>query len=269
MTVRASRRADMTQRLRAAIENGTLRLVYQPQVDLASLRILRVEALLRWDDEEFGAVSPVEFIRLAEETGTIHPLGQWALERACHDAQALNTRLGRAIPVAVNVSMRQLCAPDFADMVEDALSRHRLAGSTLELEVTEGSLLADWGGAEDQLRRLRACGVQIAVDDFGSGFSSLRSLRRLPFQRLKIDSGFVAKVPGDAADTAIVSAIVMLAAQLGLAVVAEGVETTAQRDLLRQLGCEAGQGYLFHRPMTLEKLVDHLLETNDQAAPVS
>ncbi|HPU52169.1 MAG TPA: EAL domain-containing protein, partial [Burkholderiaceae bacterium] len=264
MTVRASRRAGMTQRLRAAIEADSLRLAYQPQVDLRNGRVLRVEALLRWHDEELGSVSPIEFIRLAEETGSIHSLGQWVLDRACRDARALAERLGRTLPVAVNVSMRQLCDPGFADLVEDTLARHQLSGSTLELEVTEGTLLAEWADVEDTLARLNQKGVLVAVDDFGNGFSSLRSLRRLPVQRLKIDSGFIANVPADPADTAIVSAILGLARQLKLGVVAEGVETTAQLELLRDLGCEAGQGYLFHRPMTLDALVSHLLETVDQ-----
>lgn len=258
MTVRASRRAGITQRLRGAIDSQSLRLVYQPQVDLRDERIVRVEALLRWDDAEFGSVSPAEFIRVAEETGTIHALGQWALERACQDSVTLGARIGRTIPFAVNVSMRQLCDPGFADMVENALVRHRLDGHLLELEVTESSLFSDWGGAQDQLTRLRALGIGMAVDDFGSGFTSLRSLRRLPLQRLKIDAGFIANVPADAADCAIVRAIVGLAEQLGLDVVAEGVETTAQRDLLRSLGCAAGQGYLFHRPMDLEGLATQL-----------
>ncbi|MBP6813586.1 MAG: EAL domain-containing protein [Burkholderiaceae bacterium] len=261
MTVRASRRAGMTQRLRAAIEADSLRLAYQPQVDLRDGRVLRVEALLRWHDEELGSVSPIEFIRLAEETGSIHALGQWVLDRACRDAHAMGERLGRPMPVAVNISMRQLCDPGFADLVDDTLARYHLTGHILELEVTESSLLADWDDIEETLARLRASGVQLAVDDFGSGFSSLRSLRRLPVQRLKIDSGFVANVPSDPADTAIVCAILGLARQLKLGVVAEGVETQAQLELLRELGCEAGQGYLFQRPMTLDALVVHLLES--------
>ena len=265
MTVRASRRAGMTQRLRAAIEADSLRLAYQPQVDLRDGRVLRVEALLRWHDEELGSVSPIEFIRLAEETGSIHSLGQWVLDRACRDARAISERLGRPMPVAVNVSMRQLSDPGFADLVDDTLARYHLNGDILELEVTEGSLLADWVDVEDTLARLRDSGVQLAVDDFGSGFSSLRSLRRLPVQRLKIDSSFVANVPVDPADTAIVSAILGLARQLKLDVVAEGVETQAQLELLRELGCEAGQGYLFHRPMMLDALVSHLLEPIGEA----
>jgi len=260
MTVRASRRAGMTQRLRAAIEADSLRLAYQPQVDLLDGRVLRVEALLRWHDEELGSVSPIEFIRLAEETGSIHALGQWVLDRACRDARTMSERLGRPMAVAVNISMRQLCDPGFADLIDDTLARYQLTGHILELEVTESSLLADWVDVEETLARLRASGVQLAVDDFGSGFSSLRSLRRLPVQRLKIDSGFIANVPSDPADTAIVSAILGLARQLKLGVVAEGVETRAQLELLRELGCEAGQGYLFQRPMTLDALVVHLLE---------
>ena len=260
MTVRASRRAGMTQRLRAAIEADSLRLAYQPQVDLLDGRVLRVEALLRWHDEELGSVSPIEFIRLAEETGSIHALGQWVLDRACRDARTMSERLGRPMAVAVNISMRQLCDPGFADLIDDTLARYQLTGHILELEVTESSLLADWVDVEETLARLRASGVQLAVDDFGSGFSSLRSLRRLPVQRLKIDSGFIANVPSDPADTAIVSAILGLARQLKLGVVAEGVETRAQLELLRELGCEAGQGYLFQRPMTLDALVAHLLE---------
>ncbi len=265
MTVRASRRASMTQRLRAAIENDSLGLVYQPQVDLRNGHILRVEALLRWNDAELGSVSPIEFIRLAEETGTIHPLGQWALECACRDAATLRARIGHALPIAVNVSMRQLCDPAFFDLVEETLAHHDLPAALLELEVTESSLLADWAGAERALVRLQAFGVQIAVDDFGSGFSSLRALRRLPLQRLKIDGGFVANAPDDPAEIAIVSAIVGLAKQLGLGVVAVGVETVEQLEMLRRLGCEAGQGYLFHRPMTLDALVSHLLHNADQA----
>ncbi|MCX7273760.1 MAG: EAL domain-containing protein [Burkholderiales bacterium] len=259
MAVRASRRAVMTQRLRMAVDNGSLSLVYQPQVELKTLHPRKAEALLRWHDEQLGEVSPIEFIRLAEETGSLQAIGHWVIEQACQDTQTLRERTGQEFTIAVNASLSQLCQSAFADMVEDALARYRLSGGQLEIEIAEGSLLSDWSGAERQIRQLRACGVVITLDDFGNSFTALRALRNLP-QRLKIDSRPLAGAPADSTEIAIAKGNLSMAAELGLEVVAKCVETRAQLDLVRGLGCGFAQGYLLHRPMTLDSLVSCLLE---------
>ena len=259
MAVRASRRAVMTQRLRMAVGNGSLSLVYQPQVEVKTLQPRKAEALLRWHDEQLGVVSPIEFIRLAEETGSLQAIGRWVIEQACQDAQTLRQRTSQEFTIAVNASLSQLCQSAFADMVEDALARYRLSGGQLEIEIAEGSLLSDWSGAERQIRQLRACGVVITLDDFGNSFTALRALRNLP-QRLKIDSRPLAGAPADSTEIAIAKGNLSMAAELGLEVVAKCVETRAQLDQVRGLGCGFAQGFLLHRPMDLDSLVACLRE---------
>ncbi len=260
VTARASRRAQLAQRLRSALASESPTLVYQPQVELRGHRITRLEALLRWRDEELGHVTPVELVRLAEETGTLQTLGERVLEQACRDARWLAQRCGLAIPVAVNVSGRQVAQADFADRVEDLLARYALHGEMLELEITDAGLLTDWGAAERQLGQLRQGGVQLSIDDFGHGFATLRALRQLPPQRIKFDCRASVGPAGDPTEEAIAAATVSLARQLGIESVAKCVETRAQLDVVTVLGCDAAQGHVFRQPADIETMAGWLLE---------
>jgi diguanylate cyclase (GGDEF)-like protein len=258
MTVRTSRRALMTQRLRAAVDCGALGLVYQPVVDALEHRILRMEALVRWEDTELGSVSPIEFIRLAEETGTIHAIGQLVLEQSCHDVRWLKQRTGLAIPVAVNVSTTQLTHPGFAELVEDTLAAHGLTGEMLELEIAGTGIATDWAAAAVQLTQLHGGGVRFALDDFDSGFAAVRGLGAMPPDRIKLDCRRAAGAGGNRSESAIAAATVALAGALGIEPVAKCVETAAHLDLAMRLGCRAFQGHLFHQPTDIGTLAGRL-----------
>jgi EAL domain-containing protein (putative c-di-GMP-specific phosphodiesterase class I) len=242
------------QRLEAALREGIKeeRLVvhYQPQIELASGRLSGVEALVRWNDPSRGLVSPADFIAIAEETGLIVDLGRQVMMRACHDLADWPAK----IRLAVNVSPAQFQLDDVAAMVRLAVTREGIDPHRVEIEITEG-VFADPGEAVmGALERLRLSGVEIALDDFGTGYSSLGQLDRLPVDTLKIDRGFVAPLPGDAGRLAIVTAMLNLARALDKRVVAEGIETAAQANLLKRLGCTLGQGYYFDRPLPIEAL---------------
>ncbi|MBU6273155.1 MAG: EAL domain-containing protein [Betaproteobacteria bacterium] len=258
MTVRTSRRALMTQRLRAAVDCGALRLVYQPVVDALEHRILRMEALVRWEDPELGSVSPIEFIRLAEETGTIHAIGQLVLEQACHDMRWLTQRTGLSIPVAVNTSASQLTHPNFADLVEDTLASRGLAGEMLEIEIAGTGQTTDWAAAVVQLAQLKSRGVRFALDDFDSSFAAVRGLGAVAPDRIKLDCRRAAGAGGNRTESAIAAATVALAGALGIEPVAKCVETAGHLDLAMRLGCKAFQGHLFHQPTDIGTLARRL-----------
>jgi diguanylate cyclase (GGDEF)-like protein len=236
-------RMQLDHAMRQALARSEFRLHYQPQVDLASGRVIGAEALLRWRDRELGDVPPGRFIPVAEETGYIVAIGEWVLREALHQAAAWHRR-GWPLPVAVNVSALQFQQPDFVERVAQALHHAGLPAHLLELELTESILVRDADAALRRLQALAALGVAMAIDDFGTGYSSLGYLKRLPIARLKIDRGFVQGLPGDESDAGIVAAVVHMARALGLAVIAEGVETEAQRQHLADLGCHAYQGFL-------------------------
>ncbi len=237
----SSRRAELATSLRAALPAGSLHLGYQPVVDLATGEVIGAEALARWDHPKWGAVSPAEFIPVAEQTGLIVQLGHWALLTAASDAAGWEGS-ARGLGVAVNVSVRQL-GPDFVADVAEVLARTGLAPARLTLEITE-SLLADDDRTLQSLSALRELGVRLALDDFGTGWSSLGYLRRVPVDILKLDRSFVAEL-GSAQADAVSRTVVHLAVELGLEVVAEGVETVEQRDILVAMGCHSAQGWLF------------------------
>ena len=246
------RRHAMEARLREAVETDALEVVYQPRVAPASGRITGFEALLRWTDPTFGAVPAEEFVRLAEETRIVVPMGERVLRSAVAQLAAWRERPGSPrVRVSVNVSQVQL-APSFVDLVRATLAQHELEPSTLELEITETALMQDEGNALEMLAGLRAFGVRIALDDFGSGYSSLGMLRRLPIDVLKMDRAFVRVLGEDSDAEAIAAAIVALGRVYDMEVVAEGVETPEQRDLLVELGCDELQGYLFSPPLHVE-----------------
>jgi diguanylate cyclase (GGDEF)-like protein/PAS domain S-box-containing protein len=235
--------------LRRALEANELQLYYQPKVDLKTRTVVGAEALLRWAHPKRGFVSPAEFIPLVEQTGLIRPLTRWVLDRAAGEARAWE-RAGRRLPVAVNVSARSLHDGRIVDDVEEALLAHGLRSDLLQIEVTESAVMADAGRAADVLTGLTSRGVLVSIDDFGTGYSSLSILRRLPVHELKIDKSFVLGMAGEGGeDTAIVRSTAELAHNLGLTVVAEGVEDEWTLDLLANFGCDQAQGYHIARPM--------------------
>ena len=258
MNVEGAELLALEAMLRQALTRGEFSVVYQPQVDLAHGTLVGVEALLRWKNPELGPVSPVQFIPLAEDTGLIVPIGEWVLRQACVQAAAWRDRYGTAIPVAVNLSARQFSKKDLMSEIRKALDDSGLPAESLELEITEGSLISDPAGAGEILRGLRAMGVRTAIDDFGTGYSSLAYLKLFPLDRLKIDRAFVKDLPGSASDAAIARAVVTLGRHLGMEVLAEGVEESVQRDFLADAGCHVVQGYLYGKPMSPEQLQENI-----------
>ena len=239
-------------RLRRAIAAGGLRLVYQPQVDRRG-HLIGIEALARWRDGERGEVSPERFIPLAERSGLIQDLGRWVLEEACAQQRRWQRAGLRLPPMAVNVSPRQLLAgpTGMSRLVTGALERHGLDPRLLELEITESGMLPI-GGVGGEIERLAALGVTVAIDDFGSGYSSLASLQRLPIHKLKIDQTFTADLLSSDSARLIMRASLSMARQLGLRTLVEGVETAEQADLLAQMGCDGFQGFHFSRPLEVD-----------------
>jgi diguanylate cyclase (GGDEF)-like protein/PAS domain S-box-containing protein len=265
LTERAHNRLNMESKLRQALKRGEFILHYQPLVDTQSGKPLGVEALVRWNSPE-GMISPADFIPLAEDTGLIVPIGTWVLRQACQQAQALRSQGLALETVAVNLSPRQFRQADLLKQVRDALSDSGLPAHCLELEITEGALMEDVAQTQASLRALKSLGLRLAVDDFGTGYSSLAYLRRFPLDKLKIDQSFMHGVPEDHGNMEIVATIITLARSLKLTVIAEGVETAGQLAALRKLGCEQSQGYLFSRPLPVEKLREWLLNQRQSIA---
>ena len=254
----ADKRMRMESDLREAISRDELRLLYQPIVELRTERLIGVEALLRWVHPQLGVISPAEFIPVAEYSGLIVDIGQWVLHTACQQMKAWSDAGHGGFYVAVNVSARQI-RRGLKAQVDGVLAASGIDPHRLEIEITEHSMVEDIDSNVAQLAALRELGIQVAVDDFGTGLSSLAYLKRLPIGKLKIDRAFVKDLPESADDAAITSAIISMARSLSLTVVAEGVETEAQRDYLNSLGCECAQGYLFSRPVTAQAIVDLLM----------
>ena len=243
MNVDLLSRMKMDHAMRRAMEQGLFRLHYQPQISLANGQLLGVEALIRWSDSELGHVSPVSFIPLAEASGFIITIGTWVLKEAVRQA-VLWHKGGRAVTVSVNVSALQFQQADFVEIVANVLIASGLPPQLLELELTESILVRDVNETLSRLHALAALGVALSIDDFGTGYSSLAYLKKFPISKLKIDRSFVMGLPDDESDRAIVSATIGMARGLKLKVVAEGVETEAQRDYLAGLNCESFQGFL-------------------------
>ncbi|MCX7630833.1 MAG: EAL domain-containing protein, partial [Geminicoccaceae bacterium] len=260
LNARLSERKRIEARLRIALESRSFELAFQPQVALRTGALVGVEALLRWRDPELGLVPPDKFIPVAEDSSQILALGELVLSEAC--ARAARWRraglpLGR---IAVNLSPAQFAYQDLVDTVARVLRETGLPASALELEITESTLMRDRHGAITTLEALHALGVSVALDDFGTGYSSLSYLKRFPLDKIKIDRSFVSDLPDDPDDVAIARTIITLGKTLGLTVLAEGVETPAQRDFLLREGCDEAQGYLFARPLTAEQLETMLRE---------
>ncbi len=248
----ASPSTARTIELQRALRHGEMVLHFQPQVSVAG-QVEGAEALVRWQHPSRGLMMPGTFIPLAEQSGLIVPLGQWVLEQACQLlAQWARDPSLAPLTLAVNVSARQLLQPGFVSEVLEALERAGVPAQRLRLELTESVLVQDMSLAVSRIAELQAHGVGCSLDDFGTGFSSLSYLKRLPLSELKIDKSFVDDLPGSESDAAIVRSILALGQSLGLKVIAEGVETAAQLAYLHQLGCPLFQGYWFSRPLPQE-----------------
>jgi EAL domain-containing protein (putative c-di-GMP-specific phosphodiesterase class I) len=252
MSAATLERVELENDLRLAVDRNELRLHYQPLVDLATDRIVGVEALVRWQHPTRGLVPPLSFIPLAEETGLIAPIGRWVLETACRQARRwLDELPDSPLVMSVNLSARQFSQGSVVDDVRETLAATRLPADRLELEITESVLLDEGAASGEALRALRELGVGLVLDDFGTGYSSLSYLRRLPLDTIKIDRSFVDGIDDDgegSSNLPIVQAVIALAHGLGIEVVAEGIETSGQKCRLRELLCDRGQGYFYARP---------------------
>lgn len=252
------RHLTMETDLWRGIAGGELSLHFQPKIELTSGRLVGAEGLLRWQNSAWGAISPVEFIPVAEESGLIIELGQWVIREACQQIRRWLDQ-GYDVPtIAINVSERQIRAGTMPDVIASALAESGIESRRLSLEVTEGAFINDLDFARREMMRIVDQGVSIALDDFGTGYSSLSYLQRLPVDTLKIDRGFVKELLTSPESRAIISATIAIARTLALNIVAEGVETDTQRRILLDMGCEQGQGYMFGRPEPAEAFIRHL-----------
>jgi diguanylate cyclase (GGDEF)-like protein/PAS domain S-box-containing protein len=259
MTVEARTRMTLELSLRHALARNEFVLHYQPRIDLGSMTIVGMEALIRWNHPELGQVSPMQFIPIAEETGLIEAIGQWVLFEACMQTRRLMDLSGRPLCVSVNLSARQLKCRDIVDQVKDALQQTGLPASVLELELTESALIEDIEYSARVLKELKRLGIRLAVDDFGTGYSGLAYLRRFPLDVLKLDRSFVLQQDENDQNFDFIKAFVDMAHALKLSVVAEGVETSDTLQFLRNADCDEAQGYFLARPLTLADFEAYLL----------
>ena len=266
MTQAARERLELESRLRLALAQGHLQMYYQPQMDIATGRILGAEALVRWNDPQEGLISPARFIPVAETSGVIGPLGEWVVREVCRQGQQWREAGLPPLTLALNVSPRQFHLTDLAGCTAAALKASGFPAALLELEITESALAERTEEARQVLVRLRELGVRIAVDDFGTGYSSLAQLKRFPIDVLKIDQGFIRDIPQSEDDMAISAAIIAMGHSMGLSVLAEGVETEGQLAFLRERGCDAYQGYLCSRPVPADEFVALLRAQAEPAA---
>jgi diguanylate cyclase (GGDEF)-like protein len=254
MNSRVTEKLKLETKLRRALANSEFLLYYQPKIELKSGEMVGVEALIRWRDPELGLVPPGNFIPLLEETELILPVGRWVLERAAQQYTEWRG-LGVAVPrIAVNVSALQLAQREFVETLDATLARYPEAAGGLDLELTESVLMDDLAGNIEKLRAAKERGLEVAIDDFGTGYSSLGYLSRLPLDALKVDRSFIDNMSDDPQQMSIVTAIISLAHSIDLKVIAEGVETATQAQLLRLLRCDQIQGYLIARPQPAEDL---------------
>ena len=257
---RVDLRLRLEQRLRKAVETHDFKLYFQPLVSLANGKMVGAEALIRWNDAELGDVSPTEFVPIAEESGLVVGLGEWVLKDACRARQVWRTMGLEVPPLAVNMSGVQLRQLGCVEVLLEVLAQHDVQPAEIEVEVTETALLDTSAVARENLIRLRNAGVQLALDDFGVGFSSLSHLRDLPIHRLKIDRSFTVECMRDARTLTIVKAVIEMARSLGISITAEGIETQAQQTWMQHLGCDSAQGYLFSRPLAPEEFLKLFLD---------
>ena len=258
MSAVVSERMVLEQDLRLALELGQLVLHYQPQIELASGRVVGVEALLRWRHPQRGLIPPANFIGIAEDTELIAPIGEWVLHRACRDAVQLQRASGQPLRMAVNLSPLQLLQADMPDQIRLALAESGLDASHLDLEITENIFMHYAEALTVTMEEIRRAGVHFSIDDFGTGFSSLSYLTRFTVDRIKIDKTFVQHMLDDKSSYTVTRTFVAMASELAIEAVAEGIETEAQMNMLREIGCSIGQGYYFARPCSLAALASQL-----------
>ena len=258
MSVEAKSRMVLEHSLRRALERNEFELEYQPRVNLKTMAVVGMEALVRWNHPQFGRIPPMKFIPIAEERGLIGPIGQWVLEEACRQTARLAATFRRRLHVSVNLSARQLKCANLAEQVENALKKASLPGELLELELTESALIDDMDASVDVLKKLKRLGILLSIDDFGTGYSGLSYLRRFPVDILKLDRSFVRQQSGEASSSEFIKAFVGMSHALKMSVVAEGIETPETLQLLRDAACDEGQGYLFSQPLSLSELEDFL-----------
>jgi EAL domain-containing protein (putative c-di-GMP-specific phosphodiesterase class I) len=248
-----SYRTPMHQRLANALSYNEFRIFYQPVVDLPTGNIVGAEALCRWPQRDSSFASPETFITQAETTGFIVQLGDWVLKNAVEQVRGWQVQFGRDLNLAVNLSARQFLHYNLMKSIDEAVAKAQFAPRFLEFEITESVAMHNAEDSIGIMRQLKSRGMSLALDDFGTGYSSLAYLKRFPIDKLKIDKTFVRDIPDDANDLAIVNAIIAMAHALGLAVQAEGVETVAQAEFLKECDCEFAQGYLFGRPLPADE----------------
>jgi EAL domain-containing protein (putative c-di-GMP-specific phosphodiesterase class I) len=265
MTMRVEETLRMETSLRDAIASQQFVVYYQPQVDIASGRIIGMEALVRWEHPELGVISPVKFIPLAEETGMILPLGEWVLRTACRDAAQWNRESPEPLRVSVNLSLRQLEQSDLVDRVRQALEDFGLPPELLDLEITESVASRDIASTRTLMLELRDLGVHLSLDDFGTGYSSLSHLSSLPMNTVKIDRSFVRTLLEAPKNAAIARSIIHMAHSLDLRVVAEGVEEAEQLEFLESNRCDLVQGYLYSPPVPASAFGALLKQQNENA----
>jgi EAL domain-containing protein (putative c-di-GMP-specific phosphodiesterase class I) len=248
------RRLRIERSLRKAIAYNELKLYYQPQIDIQTNQIVGAEALLRWEHEEYGEISPSEFVPLAEECGLIQPLGEWVFAEVCKQRAIWDSKgyeqLGH---IALNISVHQLLSQQHLNRLSGVLTKSGVAAGKIELEITESGLARYPVATTDSIRALRKCGFKLAIDDFGTDYSSLSRLKSFDVHLLKIDQSFVRDMTVDSDDAAIVRAIIEMGHALGLTMLAEGVETREQLELLRQYGCRRCQGFYFGKPVSADE----------------
>ena len=260
-----SRRLDIEEQLCGALEKNEFEVFYQPQVDVASGRIVGAEALLRWHSDKLGEVSPAEFIPIAEQTGLIVSIGQFVLKQALTVLRQWQTNYDANLSMSVNLSPRQFRDPQLLSSIKRAVEQAGISAAKLELEITEGVLMTGNSYVNTVLDGLSKLGIQLSMDDFGTGYSSLSYLRKYSFDVIKVDRSFIDGIANDDADKNLVSAAIAMAHSLGLKVIAEGVEDEDQLYMLKQLKCDCVQGFLFSRPIAeseLLKLPPHIYNTN-------
>ena len=270
MHAKSVRALRLENALRRALERNEFSLHYQPQICLHTGEIRSVEALLRWNQAELGAVSPAEFIPVAEDSGQILQIGEWVLRTAIGQLRIWHQQGFSQLKVAVNISAIQFHQPQLPELISRILQESQISPHSLELELTEGVAIQDPKAATLTMDALRASGIWLSIDDFGTGYSSLSQLKRFQIYKLKIDQSFIRDIGHDSNDRAIVSAIIRMAQALGIQTTAEGVEKQAQLDFLREQGCDEAQGYWFSKPLP-ETQISSLLRSyrpwNKRAAP--
>ncbi len=259
MTTAARRYTELEQHLRRAIEKNEFEILYQPQIESVGGDIVGVEALLRWNSEVLGKISPVEFIPVAEETGLIVPIGNWVLETACRQGKIWENKGLGDLKIAVNVSSRQFRDKNFINDLDRVLKITGLPPRMLELEITESLMMQDLELVMATFMNIHDRGIHLSVDDFGTGYSSLGYLKRFPINQLKIDKSFVQDIPQDENDMAIVQAIISMAKSLHMRVIAEGVETEEQLKLLQKFQCDEIQGFIFSKPVTPDSITEMMV----------